>query len=156
MITEPSLRRAINEDAALIAPLYADFFAEDGIETPDREIEENLAAMLADPRAAVFVAEASGRPVGLVSATTSIGVEFGLSAEIEDLFMLPAYRGHGIARQLFEQAMAWCMAEGAREIVLVITPLAEQAQGLTQLYEKFGFRRSGRIMMYRSGSGAAR
>ncbi|MEL6979285.1 MAG: GNAT family N-acetyltransferase [Pseudomonadota bacterium] len=145
------IRRASAEDVDALAPLYAAFFAEDGISVPLSSIRSNLAVMLGDPRACVLIAaDADERLIGLSSASLSYGVEFGCSAELEDLYVVPARRGEGVARRLFEAARDWAAAAGARELGLVITAQAEAEQGLTSLYQRLGFARTGRILMSRA------
>lgn len=148
--TMTAIRRAAPSDAATLLPLYAAFFAEDGVAFDALRHAETLAAMLADDRAALWVAGDDGTARGLVSATLSRGVEFGLSAEIEDLYVVPPLRGRGLARRLFETALAWAEARGAVEIGLVVTPEAEADQGLTRFYRRFGFEDSRRILMLRN------
>ena len=144
------ITRAGSDDVQDLVPLYERFFAEDAIEVARPEIEANLRQMLADDRAAVFVATADRQVVGLSSASLTCGVEFGWAAEIEDLFVVPKRRGQGIARRLVEVALEWADDRGARQTILVITPEAEEAQSLTALYSKFGFVRSDRVLMYRA------
>ena len=142
-----SVRPARTEDAAALEPMFRAFFAEDRIPiSPD--LTANLLAMLTDDRARIWVLEVDGAPRGLASAALTRGVEFGLSAEIEDLYVAPAHRGQGHARTLIETAKAWCAAEGAREIGLVIAPEAEAEQGLSRFYGKLGFIDSGRRVFY--------
>lgn len=148
-----AIRRAGAADAGRLAPLYADFFAEDGIPLPP-DLAANLAAMIADPRAAVWCLDApedAAPPIGFASATLSRGAEFGLSAEIEDLYVVPAHRGHGHARALFETALDWCRALGAAEIAVVVTDIAEADQGLAAFYARFGFRDAGRRILLAKG-----
>lgn len=143
-----TIRPAWPEDAPALEPLFRAFFAEDRIPvSPD--LAANLKAMLADDRAQIWVLEIGGEACGLASAALTRGVEFGLSAEIEDLYVAPAHRGGGHARALIETAIAWCEAQGAREIGLVIAPEAEAEQGLSRFYARFGFADSGRRVFYR-------
>ncbi|MCA0962481.1 GNAT family N-acetyltransferase [Salipiger bermudensis] len=150
MTTTFSITRAALDDVPNLVPLYERFFAEDAITVARPEIEANLRQMLADDRAAVFVAMAGGEAVGLASGSLTCGVEFGWAAEMEDLFVVPESRGQGLARRLVEVTLAWADERGARQTLLVITPEAEEAQSLTALYAKFGFVRSDRVLMYRT------
>lgn len=143
------IRAATPDDAASLAPLYAAFFTEDAVPVPP-DLTANLAAMLADPDAMVAILGPSATPLGLVSASLTRGAEFGLSAEIEDLYVVPEARGQGHARRLLEHAISWCEGRGARVLSLVITPEAEADQGLSALYTRFGFRDSGRLLMIRA------
>jgi ribosomal protein S18 acetylase RimI-like enzyme len=142
------IRCAIEEDIEALVCLYLAFFREDGISTAHEVLERNLRLMIGDPRASVFVAEEGKEIVGLASATVTLGVEFGLAAEIEDLYVQPEWRGHGLARRLMDVVLQWSCEKGAKEIILVITPGAEAEQRLTAFYQRFGFMNSGRITMY--------
>ncbi len=48
--------------------------------------------------AACFVATASGQSVGVATISLDFGIEFGWSAEMGDLYVLPEWRGHRVAR----------------------------------------------------------
>ena len=145
------IRRATAQDVPLLADLYVRFYAEDAINVPVENIRKNLAAMVLDDRAAIWIAEVGGEIVGFSSATMTLGVEFGWASEIEDLFVLPGHRGNGLARDLFQKAITWAEESEASEILLVVTPEAQAEQGLVAFYEKLGFAKSDRIVMYKSG-----
>ena len=148
---DADVREATEGDIEELAALYAEFFAEDAIDTADIDLDSNIRRMIRDSRARIWVAVHDGEIAGLASASLTYGVEFGSAAEIEDLYVTPEARGKGLARRLFETALAWSEAAGAAEILLVITPEAEAAQSLTKLYRRFGFRDSRRIVMYSGG-----
>tara|TARA_R110000737_G_scaffold259093_1_gene267673 strand:+ start:332 stop:775 length:444 start_codon:yes stop_codon:yes gene_type:complete len=145
-----TIRPAHKADVRTLVGLYAAFFREDAIDTPVETIEANLALMMADPRARIFVAEDDGEIVGFSSGTLTFGVEFGRSAELEDLYVVPSKRGAGWARKLATSVFDWAIAEGANETFLVITPEAERDQSLTAFYSKLGFYSSQRITMIRA------
>ena len=149
---EPTVRQAGEADAKALAPLYEQFYTEDGIKTGPDDIRRNLSAMLADDRAAIWVAENAGEIVGFSSATLTLGVEFGWASELEDLYILPEFRGKGLARTILQAAVNWAEENGATDVILVITPEAEADQGLVGFYDKLGFRKSDRIVMYKSGN----
>ena len=146
------IRRAAAQDVPALAGLYDRFYAEDAIDVSVDVIRKNLGAMVLDERAAIWVAEHDGSIVGFTSASLTLGIEFGWASEIEDLFVLPAHRGKGLAKRLFQTAIDWAEKSGASEILLVVTPEAEADQGLIAFYEKLGFRKSDRILMYKSGN----
>ena len=64
-------------------------------------------------------------------------MEYGLSAELEDLYVTPPARGRGLARLLAHAVIDWARDQRATEIVLVITPQGEAEQGLTAFYESW-------------------
>ena len=61
----PQVRIGSPGDADALVPLVAAFFAEEGIDTVEARWRINLAAMLADPRSCLLVAEVDGTPVGV-------------------------------------------------------------------------------------------
>lgn len=144
-----TVRRASVLEIGSIVSLYAAFFREDGISTPEAAIRDNLGKMLEDSRACVFVAEENGALIGLSSGSLTFGVEFGCVAELEDLYVVPAARGRGWASKLASAVLDWAVTEGASDVVLVIASEAERDQALTRFYGKLGFRDSRRITMYR-------
>lgn len=143
-----SIQRARQGDERRLLPLYLDFYREDGIEVPEKHVARNLATMLSDERAAIWLAENNGKPIGMSSATVTFGVEFGWSCELEDLYVSPDYRGQGLSRLLLDSAVRWARSRDASQVILVITPEAEADQGLTDYYRKCGFADSRRITMY--------
>lgn len=146
------IRQATLADLPALATLYRAFFLEDGIATEPDAVQGNLALMMDDPRATILVAEANGQIEGFSAGSLTFGIEFGWTAELEDLFVTPPHRGRGWARKLAEAVVAWAKANGACETFLVITPQAETEQSLTTFYERLGFRDSGRITMFRTHS----
>ncbi|MEL6218586.1 MAG: GNAT family N-acetyltransferase [Pseudomonadota bacterium] len=140
------LRAATAADLPALVALYAAFFREDAVPVP-AALQANLAAMLDDQDA--MIALLGDPPHGLVSATLTRGAEFGLSAEIEDLYVVPSARGTGLARRLMTHALDWCDRRGARAVSLVVTPEAEAEQELTAFYTRFGFIDSRRRLLIR-------
>jgi ribosomal protein S18 acetylase RimI-like enzyme len=153
-------RAATPDDTDLLLPHVAAFFDEEGISVPPPQLRDNLAAMLADPASAFHLAEegdpaATGKTLqGFVSLTFCRGLEFGLSAEIEDLYVTPAHRDRGLARALMDHAVAHCRGRGVREILVVITPEGEARFGLTGFYRKWGFAPLERTLMIKPLEGA--
>ena len=140
-------------DAERLVPLYMAFYREDHIAVDEDRIRNNIPHMLGDARAAIWLALSDGTPVGLASASLTFGIEFGWSAEIEDLYVSPDFRGQAIARRLIETAISFAENHTAHDVMLIITPEAEATLNLSAFYAKFGFETSGRRVMYRS-SGA--
>lgn len=149
MNSDVTLRAATFSDIEQLEGLYAAFFAEDGIAVPAARIRTNLGQMLTDDRARIVVAESAGAVVGLASVSTTFGVEFGCAAEFEDLYVVPNWRGRGVAHKLVDAIIAWSDGQGAEVIALVITGQAEAEQGLTRFYQRHGFVVTDRITMYR-------
>src|ERR1044071_5420535 len=88
------------EDFEAALPLLQRFFIEEGFNTAPEQIRVQLAGLLSNRDSAVFLAWQAGQPVGVATVTTSRGIEFGHSAELEDLYVLPEVRGIGAGRAL--------------------------------------------------------
>jgi len=144
------IRQADVADVALVAPLVTAFFEEEGIDVDETVWRANLSAMIADPRSCFLVAIEDGATTGFATATCTNGIEFGRSAEIEDLFVLPALRGRGLGRRLFEAVLAWAQDLDARMAIVVLTPAGQADAGLDAFYESFGFVTSDRQIRYRT------
>jgi RimJ/RimL family protein N-acetyltransferase len=56
------------------------------------------------------------------------------------MFLLPAWRGSGLARELVERALAWAADSGFRKVVLGVFAGNERALAF---YRKMGFQREG-------------
>lgn len=137
-------------DVDQLLPLITAFFREEGIETPPEAQRRNLLAMMAAPDSHILLAKVDDQPVAFATATLTRGIEFGLAAEIEDLYVDPEARGGGIARRLMGELLDWCESQGAQEIIVVITSEGMEAIDLPAFYRRFGFHDSGRKLLYRT------
>jgi GNAT superfamily N-acetyltransferase len=143
-------------DADIAADLLARFFAEEGFATPPERLRAHLALMLAEPGSAIFLAREAGRAVGVATVTTVIGLEFGRSAELEDLYVLPEARGRGVASALIAAVRAWCRERDCATLAVAVTPEGRSRRGLLDFYTRRGFSPSGRTLLYddlRGGGG---
>jgi GNAT superfamily N-acetyltransferase len=118
--------------------LLARFFREEGFATSPQRIAENLDLMLADPFCWCALALADGRARAVITVTTVLYIEWGRLGEIGDLYVLPEYRRHGLARLVIERAEEWCRAQGCS------TPIGERRQRLSRFYRRLGFELTGR------------
>lgn len=137
----PSLhiRAATEADISILAPLFEAFFEEEGIDTSRQDITDNLALMIGFPTSILLIAEhADGTPVGFASASLTAGVEYGVSAEIEDLYLIPEMRGQGWSKPLMDAIFSACRDKGAVRAAVVVTPDGQQ-QGLPGYYNALGF-----------------
>src|SRR5260370_40968807 len=78
--------------------LLTRFFREEGFRTPPERIRENLDRMLADPSCWAAIALAAEQPIGVVTVTTMLYLEWGRLPEIGQLYFLPRHPGRGRAR----------------------------------------------------------
>jgi len=129
--------------------LLGRFFREDNFATEQGTIRANLAAMAADSQHWVAIAWGGTEPVGIVTLSTMLYIEWGRLGEIGDLYVLPEARGRGVARALIEAAIEQCRARGCSAASITITPDGEDRHGLAGFYAKLGFVPSGRSITYR-------
>lgn len=127
--------------------LVTRFFREEGFDTPAEALHENLLAMLSSPTSAVFIAWRDTKSVGIATVTTSVGLEYGLSAEMEDLYVLPSERSTGIARALLEVVITWCRDKGVSAILVTVTPEGDKKHNLLDFYQRQGFVNHGRFLL---------
>ena len=135
-------------DAAL--QLLQRFFREEGFHTCAEEMRSSLYRMMIQPNSAVFLAWHGTKALGVATVTTSVGIEYGRSAEIEDLYVLPQARGGGVATALIETACAWCRQEGCTAVLITVTPEGEARHDLIEFYGRRGFANTGRTILERT------
>ncbi|MDF1750000.1 MAG: GNAT family N-acetyltransferase, partial [Alphaproteobacteria bacterium] len=137
------------QDAPALQALYTVFFEEEGIEINPARQWQNLIAMIRSPNSKMLVAiTPDDKLIGLVTATITRGVEFGACAEIEDLFVLKAYRGQGLAKHLMRSVIGFCQDQGA-EMVSVVVTLEGLGQNLREFYTTLNFVESDRTVFYK-------
>ncbi|MCP4327988.1 MAG: GNAT family N-acetyltransferase [Alphaproteobacteria bacterium] len=144
-----SVRRATLGDHAGMTPLFERFYREEGFNDAVDGVAANLRSLLQRPDTAAFLAEARGGNVGVAAMSTSFGLEVGLYAELEDLYVVPEWRGNGVATQLIEAAMEWARKEGCHDVEIVLTPHAQTTTKLRDWYAARGFVDTGRCTLER-------
>jgi GNAT superfamily N-acetyltransferase len=103
------IRAATPADVAALLPLVEQYWAFEDIAGFDAaSVGPVLARMLADPaHAGGWIALAHGQAVGYLLAVYVYSLEHrGLTAEIDEFFMLPSARGKGIGESLLGLAEA--------------------------------------------------
>ncbi len=126
------------------------FFDEEGFDAPDEEMRSALATLLTSESSAVFLAFCDGQAQGVATVTTSVGIEYGLSAELEDLYVLPQARGKGIASALIDAVCSWSREQRCATVLVTVTPEGETAHGLVDYYQRRAFDNTGRVILARS------
>jgi GNAT superfamily N-acetyltransferase len=84
-------------------------------------------------------------------ATVSLefGIEYGWSAEMGDLYVVPAWRGRGVSRALIGGIEDFLRRKRASGYQVTVTPIAEALHGMRQYYQALGFEDDGRVILYR-------
>lgn len=131
----------------LAAFLQQLFMSETDFAADTAKNRAGLGLLLMNPEAGtIFVAEAAGIVVGMVTAqlvvSTSAG---GYSILLEDMYVAPGYRRKGVASRLLAQALAWGSERNARRIQLVA---AEANTGALWFYRQAGLRKSQMTALY--------
>lgn len=126
------------------------FFDEEAFDASGEEMRSALATLLTSESSAVFLASCGGQAQGIATVTTSVGVEYGLSAEMEDLYILPQARGMGIASALIDAVCSWCRGHRCTTVLVTVTPEGEKSHGLVDYYRRRGFVNTGRVILARN------
>ncbi len=142
-------RLSATDDLAGAIDLLQRFFREEGFDTPDEVIASNTRTMVQLDVCAILVAESEGRTVGVATLSMEFGIEYGWSAEMGDLYVIPEMRGKGVSRRLVEEAERVLRERGAIGYQVTVTPYAEEHHGLRRFYLKLGFEDEGRAILFR-------
>lgn len=130
--------------------LFERFYREEGFAAAVDGVAENLRQILSRDDTAALVARVEGEAVGAAALSSAFGLEVGLYAELEDLFVDPAWRGRGVASALVDAAVHWAKARGCDDLEIVLTPHAQAKDDLAPWYRARGFVDTGRIIYERA------
>jgi ribosomal protein S18 acetylase RimI-like enzyme len=148
--TDITVRRAEVADAPQIARLLHDFNTEYSEPVPKVEVLTERIAEFIERREATFLLVGDG-PDGVAEIRFRPSVMTGsLDAYLEELYVAPARRGHGLGRALLEAAMQAAREQGASHMDLGTSEHDTAARGL---YEALGFtnregRPDGPVMLF--------
>jgi ribosomal protein S18 acetylase RimI-like enzyme len=147
------IRRARASDATEVADLGARTFAAAfGHLYPAEDLsafltevhdKDRVAAEIADPLIAVWLAQQESRAVGYAVAgpcgLPHPGVTEGCG-ELKRIYVEPGLQGEGVGKQLFDAAMGWLERDGPRRLWIGVWSGNHGAQ---RFYERHGFRTVG-------------
>jgi GNAT superfamily N-acetyltransferase len=137
------------DDLSVAIHLLQRFFRAEGFDTPDAAIARNAQTMATLEICGLFVAEQNGKTVGVATVSLEFGVEYGWSAEMGDLYVVPEARGQGVSTQLVHAIETFLLSKGAAGYQVTVTPHAAQHHDLTKFYQRLGFDAEGRMILYR-------
>lgn len=143
-----TLRPATADDVETLIALTLAFYAEDGFATGEPAIRTNWSALLGLDSVRAMVAEREGEIVGFAVTTSHVGLESGLVAELEDLYVRPDARRRGIAAQLITDSADWARDRGCTVLDVCIAPNGRDAGHLFDFYRARGFHDDGRRLVH--------
>lgn len=117
-----SITRATLDDLDDVLPLLDAQLAEHGMPQERGTLRAAVAGLLEDPsRGAMFVARSASRIVGVASLALTWTLEHGGQvAWLEELYVVPEMRTHGVGTALLGAALAWAREVGCRAVDLEV------------------------------------
>ncbi|HEX6585639.1 MAG TPA: GNAT family N-acetyltransferase [Solirubrobacterales bacterium] len=116
------IRAAMPGEVERVLGMYEWLFAPPGSVPPRWDpgrAREAIADAIADPEAAVLVAEHRGELLGLCTAYMDLdSVRFGRRCWVEDLAVSPSHRSQGVGKVLLDAAKDWARERGATHLEL--------------------------------------
>jgi GNAT superfamily N-acetyltransferase len=116
------VREALPAEVERVLGMYEWLFAPPGSVPPNWDVErarQAIADAIADPAAAVLVAEHRGQLLGLCTAYLELNsVRFGQRCWVEDLAVSPEHRSQGIGGELLDAAGDWARERDATHLEL--------------------------------------
>jgi GNAT superfamily N-acetyltransferase len=133
------IRRATCDDVPILSSLVAAYWAfEDisGFDSP--RVSAHLARLLREPRlGCAWLAFVDSEPVGYLLAVYVFSLEYlGLTAEIDEFFVLPEKRGHGIGAEMVRIAEVEFIHMGCTKVSL---QLARDNDSARAFYRRHGY-----------------
>ena len=134
------VRVARPADLPALLQLAGAFYAEGGFSTPPHQLRANLGVMLDSRSVRVAVVQPrTSRPIGFAITTTTFGLENGLVAELQDLYVAFQHRGRRLGERLIADSAEWAHARGATQLEVVLAPNGRNIQRLAAYYSRCGF-----------------
>jgi GNAT superfamily N-acetyltransferase len=137
------------DDTSAAAALLVRFFQEEGFDTPDDAIRRHVRRMPLIETSGLFVAEADVDTVGVATVSLEFGIEYGWSAEMGDLYVLPEWRGKNVSLALIGAIENFLLEKGAAGYQVTVTPYAQKHHALAGYYAKLGFAGEGRLILFK-------
>ncbi len=135
----PDIRPAVVDDLDDVTALLVAQLREHAVETPAAAIADAVGAVLRHPeRGCILVARDRGTVVGVAALSFVWPIEHGgMSAWLEELYVVPEARGRGIGTALLRAALRIATDAGAVAVDLEVAVGHERA---ADLYAREGFR----------------
>lgn len=144
-----AVRVAVPGDLPRVLALAEAFYREEGFSTPRSTLQANLGELIASEAAHVTVVDGEDDLLAFAITTTGFGLESGLTAELEDLYVVPRRRREGLAGRLVEESVAWARRRAAACLEIVVAPHGHDVDHLRRYYRARGFADEGRRLLVR-------
>ena len=138
-----------DDDLAAATHLLQRFFKEENFVTPETTIAANTKRLASLDVCGLFLAEHGNSAIGVATVSMEFGIEYGWSAEMGDLYIVPEWRGKGISRKLVEAVESFLLQKGARGYQVTVTSFAAEHHDLSKFYNRIGFEDEGRVLLFR-------
>jgi GNAT superfamily N-acetyltransferase len=138
-------RRATISDVPALLLLVKEYWNFEGISGFDAQVVANqLTRLLSSPGlGAGWIAEREGAPAGYLLAVYVFSLEhLGLTAEIDEFFVLPAQRGQGVGGELLRIAELEFARVGCTNVALQLARSNDSARAYYRRHayrERFGY-----------------
>lgn len=146
--TDYSFAPATHADLPRLLPVLREFYAEEHLPWNEPALRAALAMLVADPSAGrLRLILREGEIAGHFAIGFCFSLEFGgRYGLLDELFVLPAHRGAGLAKRALAEAEALCRAEGLLALRLEVNDDNGRARGI---YERAGYETHPRRLMTR-------
>ncbi len=133
-------------DIPALVGLMRDFYAEAAFPLPEAAATRTFAALIGDPRLGqVWLMRYEGQPAGFVVLTVAFSMEYGgLRGFVDDFFVAPAFRRHGLGAAALAAVREECEKRGVRALLVETSQDNERA---VSVYSRAGFADTGHMLM---------
>lgn len=132
--------KALPSDRTALRAMFSEFYASDAVlhSLPESYHDAALDELFrTGSMQRAYLLEANGNAAGYALLSLKYSHEAGgMELWLEELFVRPAYRGHGLGTEFFDFLLPQARAEDIRRIRLEIEPDNSRAAAL---YQRFGF-----------------
>lgn len=149
-MSAPAISLVDRDKLASVVGLFEAQLREHEIVTPREELLSAIQTVIAEPRYGfIFTASGpDGEPIGVAYASSLLSFEHGgISGWLEELYVLPQWRGMGIGSHLIERVIAHAKELGWRAIDLEVEA---SHQRVVSLYARHQFKPLGRSRFFRT------
>ncbi len=151
-----TIRPATQKDYTQLGPIFAqgDALHREALphvfQKPDgpARSKDYISSVIADPNAALFVAESDGHVIGLVQVYIREAPDISLFvprryAVIDNIAVREGFRRSGVGQALLERVERWAASQNVSQIELSVW---EFNAGARDFYEKLGYTTARRVM----------